>query len=168
MTSTTTTTSVQPDIDYHPDIEKYRQRTVLRLKADPTLPNTPLPAGFPPEVEHPSVWEGKDWTNEEQWVYKLSEEELEEIDDALKHFECKPLLSTKFIFVFISSFSVKEAIGIYLPRDVPSPEFEQEAMGAGWRFAYGMWIFCAPYHTHRPVFEGGISNCLCWYVVTIG
>lgn len=83
------TSNSQPDINYHPDWEKYCQRTTLRLKAEPSLPNTPLPEGFPSQVDHPSVWEGKDWTHEEQWVYRLSAVELKEIDDALTHFKCK-------------------------------------------------------------------------------
>ncbi|KAK6497244.1 hypothetical protein TWF506_004718 [Arthrobotrys conoides] len=77
----------QPDIEYHPDPAKYHARTELRLKNDPELPKTPLPAGFPDKVEGPIVWEGKDWTDERQWVYQLNEAELEEIDDAIKYFQ---------------------------------------------------------------------------------
>ncbi|KAJ7491180.1 hypothetical protein FB451DRAFT_633633 [Mycena latifolia] len=88
----TVTTSVaegpkQPDISYHPDEAKFRARTARRLAEDPMLPQRPLPEGFPPSVEGPGVWEGKDWTDESQWVYTLTETHLEEIDQALAHFE---------------------------------------------------------------------------------
>ncbi|KAF7359189.1 Clavaminate synthase-like protein [Mycena sanguinolenta] len=83
----------QPDIFYHPDEAKFRARTARRLVEDPTLPQRPLPAGFPPSVDGPIVWEGKDWTDESQWVFNLTDEHLAEIDIALAHFESldKPL-----------------------------------------------------------------------------
>ncbi|KAJ6500652.1 hypothetical protein C8R45DRAFT_820180 [Mycena sanguinolenta] len=83
----------QPDILYHPDEAKFRARTARRLAEDPTLPQRPLPAGFPPSVDGPIVWEGKDWTDESQWVFNLTDEHLAEIDSALAHFESldKPL-----------------------------------------------------------------------------
>jgi hypothetical protein len=77
----------QPDIQYHPDLVKYKERTTRRLHQNPDLLEANLPPGFPDKVEGPIVWEGKDWTNEDQWVYKLSNDELQEINDALKYFE---------------------------------------------------------------------------------
>ena len=76
----------QPDIAYHPDEAKWKARTARRLAEDPSLPLTPLPEGFPQVLESPLVWEGKDWKDESQWTYNLSEAELKEIDAALKHF----------------------------------------------------------------------------------
>ncbi|TFK22444.1 Clavaminate synthase-like protein [Coprinopsis marcescibilis] len=76
----------QADIDYHPNEEKWRARTARRLAEDPSLPKRPLPKGFPKSFESSLVWGAKDWTDESQWVYKLTEAELKEIDDALKHF----------------------------------------------------------------------------------
>ncbi|KAF8162841.1 hypothetical protein B0H34DRAFT_650473 [Crassisporium funariophilum] len=76
----------QPDIGYHPDQAKYLERTARRLAENPELINTALPEGFPEKVEGPIVWEGNDWKNEAQWVHQLSDTELKEIDDALKHF----------------------------------------------------------------------------------
>ncbi|KAF5330692.1 hypothetical protein D9619_006049 [Psilocybe cf. subviscida] len=78
---------VQPDIQYHPDYSKYVARTARRLAEHPNLPNLPLPSGFPDKVEGPIVWKGEDWTSEEQWVYKLSDAELQEIDEAVHHFK---------------------------------------------------------------------------------
>lgn len=77
----------QPDIAYHPDEAKWKARTARRLAEDPSLPQTPLPAGFPEVLDSPLVWEGKDWTDESQWTYQLSPAQLEEIHDALIHFK---------------------------------------------------------------------------------
>ena len=79
-------TSKQPDIEYHPNLEKYLQRKSRRLTENPDLPKTALPPGFPEQVDGPIVWEGKDWVSEDQWVYHLSDMELNEIGDALHHF----------------------------------------------------------------------------------
>ncbi|KAG6839150.1 hypothetical protein C0991_005405, partial [Blastosporella zonata] len=57
----------QPDIQYHPDREKWHTRTARRLQEDPTLPSTPLPQEFPKKLDSPLVWEGKDWQGEHQW-----------------------------------------------------------------------------------------------------
>ncbi|KDR86131.1 hypothetical protein GALMADRAFT_52396 [Galerina marginata CBS 339.88] len=76
----------QPDIAYHPDEAKWKARTARRLAEDPSLPQTPLPEGFPKKLDSPLVWEGKDWTDPTQWEYELSPEQLKEIDDAVKHF----------------------------------------------------------------------------------
>lgn len=100
MSYTTTTTetllqSKQPDIQYHPDQAKFQARTARRLAENPNLAQTSLPAGFPLKVEGPIVWEGKDWTSEDQWVYKLSAAELQEINDALAHFKGSPSVITR-------------------------------------------------------------------------
>lgn len=79
--------SKQPDISYHPDEAKYLARTARRLAEDPSLPDVPLPDGFSPGVEGPIVWDGGDWTSEDQWVYQLSGAELKEIDAALEYFK---------------------------------------------------------------------------------
>lgn len=77
----------QPDIPYHPDEAKWRARTARRLAEDPCLPSTPLPEGFPKRLIGPLVWEGEQWADESLWAYSLSEEELQEIDRAVRHFE---------------------------------------------------------------------------------
>jgi len=87
-------TQKQPDIEYHPNLERFLQRTSRRLLENPDLPKTPLPPGFPEQVSGPIVWEGNDWASEDQWVYCLSEMELKEISDALQHFRSKCLLET--------------------------------------------------------------------------
>ncbi|KZP02489.1 Clavaminate synthase-like protein [Athelia psychrophila] len=77
----------QPDIEYQPHRAKWEARTALRLAVDPSLPSTPLPAGFPKKLESPLVWEGSDWKDEKNWVYALTPSELDEIAEALKHFQ---------------------------------------------------------------------------------
>jgi len=76
----------QPDIQYHPDENKWKARTAWRLAEDPSLSSQSLPNGFPRKLNSPLVWEGKDWKHEKEWVHELSQEHLREIDDALNHF----------------------------------------------------------------------------------
>ncbi|KAL0959090.1 hypothetical protein HGRIS_014388 [Hohenbuehelia grisea] len=85
--------SGQPDIEYHPDSAKYRARTASRLASDPSLLATPLPEGFPAKLEGPIIWEGRDWTQENHWIYRLTNVEITEIDEALAYFKAlsKPL-----------------------------------------------------------------------------
>ena len=84
-----TSAEAQPDIAYHPDEAKWRARTARRLTEDPTLPTQPLPEGFPQRVDNPIVWEGKDFIDEDQWIVNLTENQLHEIDGALRHFQSK-------------------------------------------------------------------------------
>ena len=90
ITSLPAVTPKQPDIQYHPDRQKWQARTAERLAADPLLPTTALPDGFPKVLDSPLVWEGDDWKEEKEWVYELSVSHIKEIDDALKHFRGKP------------------------------------------------------------------------------
>ncbi|KAF3927226.1 hypothetical protein ABW20_dc0106224 [Dactylellina cionopaga] len=107
----------RPDIAYHPDPDKYRSRTALRLQAEPDLPQTPLPFGFPTRIEGPIVWEGKDWTDEKQWVYQLNVTELKEIEDALTHFKTRELYSGRGFFVLrtlpVDSYSKEDVAIVY-------------------------------------------------------
>ncbi|KAG0647274.1 hypothetical protein D0Z07_7059 [Hyphodiscus hymeniophilus] len=64
------TTTVQPDISYHPDYTKFRLRTE-RLKEE-RPPNIGLPAYF---------------TDETEWTLSLNEQNLKEIHEALVHFK---------------------------------------------------------------------------------
>ncbi|KAG5642401.1 hypothetical protein DXG03_002833 [Asterophora parasitica] len=77
----------QPNIDYHPDEAKYRAREARLLAENPDRVNASLPDSFPKQVAGPIVWEGKDWTSEDQWVHHLSADELQEINQALNHFK---------------------------------------------------------------------------------
>ncbi|KAJ5937919.1 hypothetical protein N7454_004261 [Penicillium verhagenii] len=87
----TITRPVQPDIQYHPDWEKYQARSRYRKETESLA--TSLPAGFPQELISPLVWEGKDVEKRSDWIYNLTDAQLDEIDTALKSFKAleKPL-----------------------------------------------------------------------------
>lgn len=80
----------QPDIDYAPNLDKYLAR-VARRKETEKLENE-LPDGFPKQLESDLVWDGKDIAQKYDWTYVLNENELQEIEAALKHFKCSPLV----------------------------------------------------------------------------
>jgi hypothetical protein len=90
MSATVTITQpVQPDIQYHPNFVKYQARTNQRKETESL--QTSLPAGFPQKLASPLVWEGKDIETRSDWIYKLSDEQLDEIDAGLKSFKGKSL-----------------------------------------------------------------------------
>ena len=72
---------VQPDIQYHPDYAKYTARTQHRIATE-TLPTT-LPLGFPSHLDSPLVWEGSEIEQRDDWIYRLNDAQLDEIDQAL-------------------------------------------------------------------------------------
>ena len=79
------TQRVQPDIQYHPDYNKYKARTQRRQEHESLT--TSLPKGFPAELSSPLVWQGKNIEASDDWIYSLSEGQLNEIDSALRAFE---------------------------------------------------------------------------------
>ncbi|PKX92401.1 TauD/TfdA family dioxygenase [Aspergillus novofumigatus IBT 16806] len=79
----------QPDIQYHPDYEKYLARG-QRRKATEDLPKS-LPPGFPEKLSSPLVWEGKEIEKQDDWIYKLNDAQREEIHAALNSFKYIPL-----------------------------------------------------------------------------
>ncbi|KAJ5158403.1 Taurine catabolism dioxygenase TauD/TfdA [Penicillium coprophilum] len=81
----TITVPTQPDIQYHPEYEKYKERT-RRRKETETLQST-VPAGFPEKLTSPLVWEGKEVEERDDWIYQLNKDQLDEIDAALKSFK---------------------------------------------------------------------------------
>jgi len=78
----------QPDIHYFPDLEKYKARTKRRLESEKIDPS--LPTGFPEELRSSLAWDGAEYAGAAQgtpdWVYRLNDGELQEIDAALRHF----------------------------------------------------------------------------------
>lgn len=78
-------TIIQPDIQYHPDYDKYTDRS-RRRKATESLPRR-VPEGFPEQLSSPLVWEGKDVEQREDWIFRLNDDQLDEIDAALKGFK---------------------------------------------------------------------------------
>ncbi|KAJ5382592.1 Taurine catabolism dioxygenase TauD/TfdA [Penicillium concentricum] len=81
----TITVPTQPDIQYHPEYEKYKERT-RRRKETETLQST-VPVGFPEKLVSPLVWEGKDVEKRDDWIYQLNDDQLDELDAALKSFK---------------------------------------------------------------------------------
>ncbi|KAM0242200.1 hypothetical protein ACHAP5_007287 [Fusarium lateritium] len=89
MSFTTTLTAApppgQPDIVYAPNYDKYQERTSKRLQ-EGNLP-TSVPDGFPTQLTGDLVWDGDSVGKTYDWTYKLSPEQLDEIDQALQHFK---------------------------------------------------------------------------------
>lgn len=77
----------QPDIAYPPDYAKYQARAARRVATE-RLPTT-VPEGFPEQLQGDLVWEGDTVAETYDWTYVLSEEQLAEIDEAVKHFKCR-------------------------------------------------------------------------------
>ncbi|KAK4183243.1 high-affinity methionine permease [Podospora australis] len=75
----------QPDISYLPDHDNYLAR-VERRTATETLTKA-LPPGFPNQISNNLVWDGNDLAETYDWNYKLTSEDLEEIESALQHFQ---------------------------------------------------------------------------------
>lgn len=113
--------SKQPDIEYHPNEKKWKARTAQRLAEVPSLPQTPLPKGFPKKLDSPLVWEGKDWKDPEEWEFELSVEQLKEIDDAVKYFNSTYLPCSDRLFSNLTSTRPWQTVWIYLSRDISSP-----------------------------------------------
>ncbi|KAJ5126733.1 hypothetical protein N7448_007512 [Penicillium atrosanguineum] len=83
------TVPAQPDIQYHPEFERYKERT-RRRKETETLQDT-VPVGFPQKLTSPLVWEGKEIEKRDDWVYQLSDAQLDEIDKGLQIFKARNL-----------------------------------------------------------------------------
>ncbi|TFK32118.1 taurine catabolism dioxygenase TauD [Crucibulum laeve] len=124
-------------LTYHPDRENWHTRTAQRLAEDPSLPTATLPYGFPSKLDSPLVWEGKDWTDEQQWVYNLSEADLKEIDSAVKHFHGLKLhlghvskdtfpLPTLASTLHSLSAELHSGRGFFVLRTLPVDEYSRE------------------------------------------
>lgn len=86
MATAVITAPQQPDIEYAPNVEKWRARTQRRLQTE-TLTKE-LPPGFPKKLVSDLVWEGDEIKGRYNWIYELNEAELNEIENALEHFKC--------------------------------------------------------------------------------
>jgi hypothetical protein len=75
----------QPDIGYTPDYNKYLAR-VQRRKETEKLTQT-LPDGFPQKLESQLVWDGATVSDEYEWAYQLTQEDVTEIEGALEKFK---------------------------------------------------------------------------------
>ncbi|KAF2634588.1 TfdA family taurine catabolism dioxygenase TauD [Massarina eburnea CBS 473.64] len=81
----------QPDIGYTPNYDKFLARTKRRLATE-KLDKT-LPPGFPQKLESDLVWDNTDIGDRYDWTFQLTPSDLEEVEEALKHFKSleKPL-----------------------------------------------------------------------------
>lgn len=86
----------QPDISYAPDYDKYQSRAARRVQSE-NLTST-LPEGFPKQLKGDLVWEGNTLAGTYDWTYVLSDDQLAEIDQAVKHFKCQWLTHERFFF----------------------------------------------------------------------
>ena len=78
----------QPDIEYTPNHDKYLERAKRRRETEHLVKS--LPTGFPQELQSKLVWDGNDLVEAYDWTYHLSEEDLDEIEYALRHFKGNP------------------------------------------------------------------------------
>lgn len=86
-TAVLSSSNVQPDIGYAPDLDKYNARTRRRFETE--IISKSLPEGFPKKLTSDLVWEGQDLASRYDWVLELDKTDLEEIEEALRHFKCK-------------------------------------------------------------------------------
>ena len=75
-----------PDIDYKPDMAKYLARIKRRHETEKL--ETTLPEGFPAQLESKLVWKGENLAETYDWNYQLTDSDIEEIEAALRHFQC--------------------------------------------------------------------------------
>ena len=77
----------QPDISYAPDPDKYRARQKARLQTE-AVKHASLPSGFPQRLISDLAWEGDRLADTYDWTYVLNGDEVQELEDALRHFRC--------------------------------------------------------------------------------
>ncbi|EED19027.1 TfdA family oxidoreductase, putative [Talaromyces stipitatus ATCC 10500] len=75
----------QPDIQYHPDYNKFLDRGKRRLERE--VLSKDLPCGLPQQLSSSFVWAGDDIQGRDDWVIALTARHLEEIDRALNQFK---------------------------------------------------------------------------------
>ncbi|KAK3337963.1 hypothetical protein B0H65DRAFT_591981 [Neurospora tetraspora] len=81
---------VRPDIDWIPSYKVFKER-VQRLAALNLNRPTTLPAGWPSKITSERVWSGSDFKSEDDYVVKLSQEDIAEIESALEYFKALDL-----------------------------------------------------------------------------
>ncbi|KAK3486066.1 uncharacterized protein B0T23DRAFT_245056 [Neurospora hispaniola] len=77
---------IRPDIDWIPSYKVFKKR-VQRLAAQNLNRPTTLPAGWPAKITSERVWSGSDFKSEDDYVVKLSQEDILEIESALEFFK---------------------------------------------------------------------------------
>jgi len=72
------------DISWQPDYSKFVERS-KRLES--ARSETKLPEGWPSRLESSLVWDGNEINGEDDYVYHLTSDELEELTAAIRHFK---------------------------------------------------------------------------------
>ncbi|RMD40168.1 hypothetical protein DV735_g4956, partial [Chaetothyriales sp. CBS 134920] len=85
MAAAAVASPVQPDIQYHPDLQKYESRVQRRLATESITKK--LPDGFPKQLHSDLVWEGATVGDTYDWNFVLTPDHIEELDAALAHFK---------------------------------------------------------------------------------
>jgi hypothetical protein len=75
-----------PDIQWMPNYETYKAR-VAALEALGIERQTRVPEKFPDKVIEPWVWSGDDFESEDEFVVRFSEDDVKEIEEALKYYK---------------------------------------------------------------------------------
>jgi hypothetical protein len=75
-----------PDIQWNPSFATYQQRVSALSKLRTDRP-TSVPAGFPAKVDAPWMWDGSEFSDENEFVFHLGEEDIDEIEQALSSFK---------------------------------------------------------------------------------
>lgn len=91
----------QPDIGYSPDLDKYLARVKRRTTTEKLAKS--LPPGFPGKLHSDLVWDGQQVEKEYDWTYVLNAAELDDIENALKHFKCKSIAAAITITITINT-----------------------------------------------------------------
>ena len=79
---------VRPDISWIPSYKVYKERVETLKALYPDRP-TALPEGWPAQIDAPRAWSGEDFKSDE-YVIKLSAEDVAEIETGLAHFKSLP------------------------------------------------------------------------------
>ncbi|KAB8226114.1 hypothetical protein BDV33DRAFT_186908 [Aspergillus novoparasiticus] len=77
--------SGHPEIGYMPDYDSYLARGKRRQETETLDKN--VPEGFPSQLNGSLVWDPRSLANTYDWNYHLTAEELDEINNALRHFK---------------------------------------------------------------------------------
>lgn len=72
-------------IEYLPNWNEFIARRARRLLAGGV--EAEVPEGWPARLSGRMAWKGQDFDGEDEFAYRLSEQEKVEIDEALKHFK---------------------------------------------------------------------------------
>lgn len=143
----------QPDIEYAPDYAKFQARSERRIK-DETLP-TSVPEGFPDQLQGDMVWDGEKLAESYDWTYVLTGDQLTEIDEALKHFQCEfppfqgPGQARNAHHRIPIITSSRSASAVHHAGYFPAAQASLRASPFISRAPFWAWIFCHPWGARR-------------------